>query len=62
LWWSPLVVVSLAHLERSHFFSCLYGKSKENYEKSCGAPINTGGSASPLGAEASAKAAEDDAN
>jgi hypothetical protein len=55
-------VVSLAHLERSHFFSCLYGKSKENYEKSCGAPIHTGGSASPLGAEASAKAAEDDAN
>ena len=33
-------MVSLAKLERSHFFSCPYGKSKEDYEKSCGAPIN----------------------
>jgi hypothetical protein len=27
-------VASVANLERSHFFSCLYGKSKEDYEKS----------------------------
>ena len=49
-------MVSVANLERSHFFSCLYGKSKEVYEKSCGASITGGGSASPLGAVASAKA------
>ena len=33
-------MVSLANLERSHFFSYHDGKSKEDYEKSCGAPIN----------------------
>jgi len=30
-------VVSLANLERSRFFPCLYGESKEDYEKSYGA-------------------------
>jgi hypothetical protein len=40
LWWVPLVVASVAKVERSHFFSWPYGKSKEDYEKSCGAPIN----------------------
>ena len=33
-------MVSVAKLERSHFFSCPYSKSKEDYAKSCGAPIN----------------------
>jgi hypothetical protein len=34
-------VVSVAKFERSHFFSWPYGKSKEDYEKSCGVPVNT---------------------
>ena len=33
-------MVSVAKLERSHFFSCPYGKSKEHYEKFCGATIS----------------------
>jgi hypothetical protein len=44
---SLLVAVSLTKPERSHFFSWFYGKSKEDFEKFCGAKSTAGGSTSP---------------
>jgi hypothetical protein len=52
-------VVSVANLERSHFFSCLYGKSKEVYEKSYGASINRRWIGFSLGRSSLGEGAED---
>ena len=41
-------MVSVAKLERSHFFSCPYGKSKEDYAKILAARQSTGGGSASL--------------